>query len=163
MSRFFYLVFFLLSHYFDCSTLPWWWVVLQPNTAHGHSIGIGSKPVNAPRNGDIFSHWLREWRSPFWRKSTITQTLSSSIWKISAAVTLFTEMNETALDETHGAKLKKNLPVGGLWVSWATWRYFFSGLRYILFLTYSLGWICIYYSVFTLVAVLLYWISMASY
>ena len=43
MSRFFYLVFFLLSRYFDCSTLPWWWVVLQPNTAHGHSIGIAER------------------------------------------------------------------------------------------------------------------------
>ena len=54
MSRFFYLVFFLLSRYFDCSTLPWWWVVLQPNTAHGHSIGIGSEPVNAPEMCTFF-------------------------------------------------------------------------------------------------------------
>lgn len=54
MSRFFYLVFFLLSRYFDCSTLPWWWVVLQPNTAHGHSIGKGSEPVNAPEMGTFF-------------------------------------------------------------------------------------------------------------
>ena len=97
MSRFFYLVFFLLSRYFDCSTLPWWWVVLQPNTAHGHSIGIGSEPVNAPEMGTFFHI----------RKSTIMQTLSSSVRKISAAVTLFTEINGTALDETHGAKLAK--------------------------------------------------------
>ena len=55
MSRFFYLVFFLLSRYFDCSNLPWWWVVLQPNTAHGHSIEIGSEPVNAPEMGTFFT------------------------------------------------------------------------------------------------------------
>ena len=54
MSRFFYLVFFLLSRYFDCSTLPWWRVVLQPNTAHGHSIGKWSEPVNAPEMGTFF-------------------------------------------------------------------------------------------------------------
>ena len=44
---------------------------------------------------------------PFWRKSTITQTLISSVWKTSAAITL-RKWNETALDEAHGAKIGKN-------------------------------------------------------
>ena len=106
MSRFFSLVFFLVQLF----RLQYPSLVVGGTAAKyctWAQYWNRNRACKCPRNGDIFSHWLREWRSPFWRKSTITQTLSSRVWKLSAAVTLFTKMNETDLDETHGAKLAK--------------------------------------------------------
>ena len=138
MSRFFYLVFFLLSPYFDCSTLPWWWVVLQPNTAHGHSIGIGSEPVNAPEMGTFFHiDWengsrhfggsqqsCRRWvqaSERYRRRSHYLPKWTERLW-----------MKHMARN-WQKSNWKKKLPVGGRWVGSVRppeTQVFFSGLTW---------------------------------
>ena len=123
-------------------------MVLQPNTANGHSIGIGSELVNAcplaphplprplPKIG-YFSHWLKECQQ------SSRRWFQTSERDIGGGHTIY--LNGTKwLEKNHMAQ-KKSLPTSGLWVGSVRppeTQIFISGLMFQAYISWILA-ICV--------------------